>query len=322
MINQVNHRLENIDFIATYSDKKIQQRNRFLRLCLTNPVGWVAGGLYLINELFKSVVLGLGRSTLFGSNKERKLRNVSLLEGFITEMKGKKLNLQSPDGRILEAMYIQAQDTPLNTTQQKTILLFTGSHRPYEFDASAMAKTYQTKGYNVLCINYGGFGLSKGSPSQSSIELDAETAYQYIKESYPGTEIYAHGYSLGSYPATYLGKSYNLNKIIIDRGFSKLSNVVKDEATKLFGRTAGRILELLVKYVGSLDNTKNIKTASSKFLFARADNDKTMLQYHVNLLKDQSKDSDILDFQGSHLHTIDSVWFQDNIKFWEWLANQ
>lgn len=96
-------------------------------------------------------------------------------------------------------MYIKAAQTPASKQpKQKTVLLFTGSHESYEHDAVAIARAYKEKGYQILCINYGGFGNSEGSPSQSSIQLDAETAYQYIANQHPNHEIYAHGYSLGS----------------------------------------------------------------------------------------------------------------------------
>lgn len=317
MIDENLYSSNYIAFTATYSDKQIRSHKRFMILCLTNPVGWVIGSLYVVNELFKSLILRAGRDILFGTKVERRLRNPDLINKFTKEMQGTALQLQRPDGRVLEAMYVKAENSHLNANQDKTVLLFTGSYFSYERHGIAMAKAYQTRGYNVLCINYGGFGQSQGSPSQSSFKLDAETAYQYIRQSNPNTEIHAHGYSLGSYPATYLGKNYGLKKVVIDRGFSKISNVTKDCATQLYGRIAGYVLKILVEYVGAMDNIKNVKASSSQFLCGRASGE---AQYHVDIIRKKSKNITIIDFQGEHEHDAESVWFQNNTQFWNWLS--
>lgn len=317
MNNTVIPNINNIDFTATYSAERVQSDRRFLILCLSNPVGWVVGGLYLINELFKSVILCCGRSVLFGRHEHQHLRNYQLLRKFTIDMGAKNLNLKTADGRTLEATYIKGLNQGLNQQQQKTVLVFTGSGRPYEFDGYAIADEYRKNGYNVFCMNYGGFGDSEGTPCQSSIELDAETAYQYIQSTTPASEIYTHGYSLGSYPATYL--SNKVKKVVIDRGFSAISNVVRDTATLLFGRIIGYILQGLVKYVCPLDNIRNIESTANNILCIQAFRDQVMREYHVELIQQHAPQVTIHNFDGGHFHSPDSIWLQDNIEFWNWI---
>lgn len=325
-----NSNLENVNFIAAYSDKRIQNRKRFLLLCLTNPVGCVIGSLYLINELFKSILLKLGRSTLFGSRQGLQIRNYTLIDRLKEGMGGEHLKLKTPDGRILEAMHVKAQCKQSTDTHQKTVLLFTGSHRSYEFFACPIIEAYRERGCNVLCINYGGFGDSEGAPSEHHIELDAETAYQYILKNHSNNEICAHGYSLGSYPALHLAKNYPIKKIVCDRGFSKISNVTRDTTLQISHPKVGIIVskiiafitQSMVNFVGSLNNLKNLNNLSGDLLCARADSDSKMLKYHVDLIHQYAPKTTVIDFQGTHLHSADEpAWFTNNETFWNWFED-
>ncbi len=310
------------DFQAIYPDTMIKRRNKYTLLCLTNPIGWGVGILLLINKLFEHSILSLGRDILFGTEQERRQpRDIEKLTKLTQEMGGKELQLQSPDGRILEGMYIASSNIS-DQTQQKTVLLFTGSHKPYEYDAFPMVKAYIDHGYHVLCLNYGGFGKSLGNPNQLTLELDAETAFQYIRHTYPNTAIHAHGYSLGSYAASYLAKNYDLSNVVIDRGFSRISSVVQDRATQLYGKVMGYIFQGLVKYVCPLDNLNNIENISAKLLVAQGNEDSIMLLYHAELFRKRMPlTAKILHFKGNHFHNSDSLWFKNNPKFWSWMQN-
>lgn len=311
--------LNSVNFAATYPMQKIKEQKRFILLCVSNPVGWVVGGLYLIQELFKRIVLHFGRPSLFGSNLSRLCRNTNLIDR-LKELGGEPLKLQSPDRRILEALYCPAAK---KVALSKTILFFSGSASSYEFHAFSAVKAYQKKGYNVLCMNYGGFGKSEGTTSQSTLELDAETAYQYVSSRDPTHEIYAHGYSLGSYPASYLAKTHGLKKVVLDRGFSRFPNVVEDITSRSYGKAVQKILKLLTACVCPLNNLRNVKAAGkTKFLHARASHDLTMSSYHADLIQKQAPSRvTVLDFIGGHLNNFNSAWFKNNEPLWEWLKN-
>ena len=72
-------------------------------------------------------------------------------------------------------------------------------------------------GYNVMMIDYPGYGLSKGSPSDKSLLKAGLNIYDYAKEqSYVNSDqIVVLGYSIGSGVATYVAAERNVNGLIL-----------------------------------------------------------------------------------------------------------
>lgn len=239
-------------------------------------------------------------------------------------IKEERLKLKTPDGRLLEASYLSKQ-SDLEAAPNKTVILFSGSHRSYEFYTVPMANAYLEKGYHVLCFNYGGFGASEGQPSQKSIELDAETVYQYLRDvkEVKDSDLVVHGFSLGSYPATYLSCHYPISKLIINRGFIKISTVAEDIAKSKLGKIVGKIVKLLTNYIGSFNNEKLIRQVKGKVLIARGTKDPTMRPNDYEALieafgQGQQLSKEELKSQGrlvalevevGHIHTAENLWF-------------
>ncbi len=81
--------------------------------------------------------------------------------------------------------------------------------------------------YDVLMVDYRGFGKSTGRRSQKAIKRDMQEVYNKIKEKIPETHIILYGRSLGSGFATKLASMNNPRMLILDAPYYSLSKVAK-----------------------------------------------------------------------------------------------
>jgi alpha-beta hydrolase superfamily lysophospholipase len=96
-------------------------------------------------------------------------------------------------------------------------------------------------GYNVLMVDYRGFGKSTGKRSQKAIKRDLQLVYNKIKELTTEDRIILYGRSLGSGFATKLASMNNPKMLILDAPYYSL--------TKVTARYAPFMpLSLLLKY--------------------------------------------------------------------------
>ncbi len=76
-------------------------------------------------------------------------------------------------------------------------------------------------GYSVLAIDYRGYGLSGGEPSEANTAADALVAYDYLrtKRGVPADRIVVFGYSLGSGPAVELVRQKPAAGLVLQGAF-------------------------------------------------------------------------------------------------------
>jgi dienelactone hydrolase len=88
----------------------------------------------------------------------------------------------------------------------------------------------------VLAVEYPGYGIYKGAPSEKNVLLDAEAAYNYLLNEMHCNEedIFVAGRSIGSGPATWLASKRNPGMLILVSPFTSIRAVVKNN----FGSTA------------------------------------------------------------------------------------
>jgi uncharacterized protein len=86
-----------------------------------------------------------------------------------------------------------------------TILYFHGTADNLDISWPRVKLLYHS-GYNVLAIDYRGYGTSGGTASLDNILTDAETTLQYLTGTLlvPVPSILLYGFSIGSYPACHL----------------------------------------------------------------------------------------------------------------------
>jgi dienelactone hydrolase len=78
-------------------------------------------------------------------------------------------------------------------------------------------------GFNVLDIDYRGFGLTPGQPSEAAMYEDAEAGYQaLLQRGVPADRVILLGHSLGSGPAVLLATRHEAAALVLFGAFTSL----------------------------------------------------------------------------------------------------
>ena len=123
--------------------------------------------------------------------------------------------------------------------------------------------------YGVLMMDYRGYGLSEGEPSEEGMYADVDACMKWLKEKgLSDQRLIIYGFSLGSASATELcSKVRTLRplKLILEAPFGSATIMVQDASQ----------LNMPAEYFTDLkiDNAEEIKNVSQPFLWIHGNND-------------------------------------------------
>lgn len=135
--------------------------------------------------------------------------------------------LTASDGVRVNAWFVPGAT---NGKKDKTILFFHGNAGNLSGYAHRMA-LYSRLGYDVLMVEYHGFGKSQGEPSEKTLYLDAEAAWRHLTEErgVAPSKVVIFGYSLGGAVAAWLAEKHpEAAGLILESTFSSLAGVASD----------------------------------------------------------------------------------------------
>lgn len=133
-----------------------------------------------------------------------------------------EIKLSTQDGQTLHGWLLRKD------LQQLPILVyFGGNGEEVSFNLEFFAEKAAA---NVLLLNYRGYGLSTGSPSEKKLKNDAELIYDHLLTHYPvkADQVIPIGRSLGSGIALYLAAQKGLNKVILVTPYDSIRSVAYD----------------------------------------------------------------------------------------------
>jgi len=110
-----------------------------------------------------------------------------------------------------------------------TLLWFHGNagnvlHRWQDF-----ARFVRTERYRVLIVDYRGFGLSTGSPSEDGLYLDARAALDFLESrGAPPKEVWLLGRSLGGAVAIELAAARPVRGLILESTFTSAKDMARE----------------------------------------------------------------------------------------------
>ena len=163
----------------------------FLRLpaMVSSGIAFLASGVlyYKQNELIYPRYLPAGANTDEGVPRPTQY-GISDYED---------LRLPTPDGETLGAFFIRPSNKGLS--RNVTILMFHGNAGNIGHRVPIAKVLEENVGCNVLMLEYRGYGMSTGNPSEEGLMIDAQTALDYIRDrkDIKGTKIVVYGQSLG-----------------------------------------------------------------------------------------------------------------------------
>lgn len=139
-----------------------------------------------------------------------------------------EVNLQTADGTEIYAL--QKHNPNVDTT----ILVLHGNALNLTLQPwyGLLERLGEAK-YNVLAIDYRGFGLSDGIASFTNMKEDARTALAFINKQ---QKVFVYGLSLGSYLAAESANAPNVQGIIVEGGITNHQEMMElYQSRKMFG---------------------------------------------------------------------------------------
>jgi pimeloyl-ACP methyl ester carboxylesterase len=144
-------------------------------------------------------------------------------------------NLETRDGAIINGIQFKPKG------ESKGVVLYLKGNSKSIKGWGKFAVDFTRLGYNVLMVDYRGFGKSTGRRSQKAIKRDLQEVYNKLKELTTEDRIILYGRSLGSGFAAKLASMNNPRVLILDAPYYSL--------TKVTARYAPFMpLSLLMKY--------------------------------------------------------------------------
>ncbi len=98
--------------------------------------------------------------------------------------------------------------------------------------AKLLANTKSKNHFGVLMIDYRGYGLSGGKPSENGLYADVDAALKWLKiKGLTDNRLVMYGFSMGSAPATKLSaENYSMkpSKLLLEAPFASAATMVQD----------------------------------------------------------------------------------------------
>jgi hypothetical protein len=147
----------------------------------------------------------------------------------------------------------------------------------YELDPKYILN-FVLRGFHVVSINYRGLVNSRGLPNWKGTCLDGKYAFEWLKRTLHvnNRDMIATGKSFGCGPAVYTASTSPGANLMIDRGFSRLSDV----CTRNFSRPMRFLLTPFGRYFVEkyyrFPNDELIKSVTGRFLLIEARQDNYM----------------------------------------------
>jgi pimeloyl-ACP methyl ester carboxylesterase len=129
-------------------------------------------------------------------------------------------NVETRDGAIINGLRFKAQNP-------KGVVFYLKGNSKSIKGWGKFAVDFTRHGYDVIMVDYRGFGKSTGRRTQKAIKRDMQVIYNKIKEKVSEKYIILYGRSLGSGFATKLASMNNPRMLILDAPYYSLSKVAK-----------------------------------------------------------------------------------------------
>ena len=134
-----------------------------------------------------------------------------------------ELRLEMEDGVVLNALHFKPN-------QPKGMIVYFHGNAGNLSRWGEVVIPFVERGYEVLLVDYRGYGKSGGKFNKRKMLKDAEAVYGYAAGIWPQDRIIVYGRSLGSSFACHVAKNYTPGHVILETPFASLADVAKDIA--------------------------------------------------------------------------------------------
>ncbi|MEM1323122.1 MAG: alpha/beta fold hydrolase [Bacteroidota bacterium] len=106
------------------------------------------------------------------------------------------------------------------------ILYLHGNSRGLD-DWGHNAQDFVSRNFEVLMMDYRGYGKSRGRLSEKAINGDVQMLYEWIQQKWPESKIVVYGRSLGTGPATTLTLHHQPGLLILETPYTSLTDMAR-----------------------------------------------------------------------------------------------
>lgn len=142
---------------------------------------------------------------------------------------------------------------------------------------------FTNRGYDVIMMDYRGFGKSDGRSTEETMYEDAKTIYNYAINQYDQENIIIYGRSIGSGVATHLAETRAANQLMLETPFYSLQDVVKEKYPFIL---------LVVKLKFEFPNFKNIEKLETPIHIFHGTKDRIVPYISADKLRPFLKEND------------------------------
>ncbi len=129
-------------------------------------------------------------------------------------------NIETRDGATINGLRFKAENP-------KGIVFYLKGNSKSIKGWGKFAVDFTRHGYDVIMVDYRGFGKSTGRRTQKAVKRDMQVIYNKLKEKVSEKYIILYGRSMGSGFATKLASMNNPRMLILDAPYYSLSKVAK-----------------------------------------------------------------------------------------------
>ncbi|GGK64423.1 alpha/beta hydrolase [Rufibacter glacialis] len=132
-----------------------------------------------------------------------------------------EIRLKTPDNTQLHTLLFKAE-------KPQGVILYLHGNAGSLRSWGEVAPIYTSLGYDVLILDYRGYGKSEGKiTSQTQFYQDVQTAYDALKTKYPESDIVILGYSIGTGPAAHLASVNQPRLLILQAPYYSLGDLMR-----------------------------------------------------------------------------------------------
>jgi len=131
-----------------------------------------------------------------------------------------EVRLNADDGALLHGLHF-THDSP-----KGLILYYHGNAKSLKRWGNVVQYHYKL-GYDVLIMDYRGYGKSKGKRSQQSMLSDAALWYKHAAKSYAEDQITVYGRSLGTGLASYVSSQHQPLRLILETPYHDFQSLAQ-----------------------------------------------------------------------------------------------
>ena len=131
-----------------------------------------------------------------------------------------EINLKAKDGANLNAIHFRVDSA-------KGLILYFHGNQGNLTRWGKIAEDFAKLQFDVLVMDYRGYGKSTGHRSMEALLKDAEQFYQYVLSHYSEDEVTLYGRSLGTGLASWLAGKYQPKRLILETPYYSLAAMAR-----------------------------------------------------------------------------------------------